>query len=75
MVWVGLSQAYLLMTIIAVLLIIHAWGKNQRRWHAVGALAHVDPLAAALTSMPLFAGLRATGLAYGAIAFHTLFVV
>jgi hypothetical protein len=75
MVWVGLIQAYLLMTIIAVLLIINAWGKNPRRWHAVGALAHVGPLAAALTSMPLFAELGATGLAYGAIAFHALFLL
>jgi hypothetical protein len=73
--WVGLIQAYLLMAIIAVLLIIHAWDRNPRRWHAVGALAHIGPLTAALTSIPLFAGLGATGLAYGAIAFHALFFV
>src|ERR1700682_5568255 len=40
MVWVGLIQAYLLMTIIAALLIIGSGQANPRRWNVVGALAH-----------------------------------
>lgn len=38
-VWVGLIQAYLLMTIIAVLLILGAGQANTKKWHVVGALA------------------------------------
>src|SRR5882724_2660529 len=43
MVWVGLIQAYLLMTIIAVLLILGADEANSRKWNVVGALAHCAP--------------------------------
>src|SRR5262245_51049588 len=48
MVWVGLIQAYLLMTIIAVLLILGSSETNARKWNVVGALAHCPPLIAAL---------------------------
>jgi len=40
LVWVGLIQAYLLMTIIAVLLVIGSREANPRKWNVVGALAH-----------------------------------
>jgi len=48
MVWVGLIQAYLLMTIIAVLLVLGSGQADPRKWNVVGALAHVAPLIAAL---------------------------
>src|ERR1700682_4719177 len=48
MVWVGLIQAYLLMTIIAVLLVFGSDKTNSRKWNVVGALAHFPPLIAAL---------------------------
>jgi hypothetical protein len=48
MVWVGLIQAYLLMTIIAVLLVLGSGQENTRKWNVVGALAHCAPLIAAL---------------------------
>src|SRR5260221_14696282 len=54
MVWVGLIQAYLLMTIIAVLLILGAHQPNPRKWHVVGALAHTAPLIAAFSSLDVF---------------------
>jgi hypothetical protein len=38
MVWVGLIQAYLLMTIIAVLLVLGSGQANARKWNVVGAL-------------------------------------
>jgi hypothetical protein len=44
MVWVGLIQAYLLMTIIAVLLMLGSGQANPRKWNVVGALAHCAPL-------------------------------
>ena len=51
MVWVGLIQAYLLITIIAVLLVLGSGQANARRWNVVGALAHCPPLIAALFSL------------------------
>src|ERR1700726_2985116 len=54
MVWVGLIQAYLLMTIIAVLLILGSGQVNARKWNVVGALAHCAPLVAALSSLDVF---------------------
>ena len=55
MVWVGLIQAYLLMTIIAVLLVVGSGEVDVRKWNVVGALAHCAPLIAALSSLDVFA--------------------
>jgi hypothetical protein len=70
MVWVGLIQAYLLMTIIAVLLVLGSNRPDARKWNVVGALAHCPPLIAALSSLDLFASMQALGLVGVAIAFH-----
>src|SRR3954471_14719361 len=70
MVWVGLIQAYLLMTIIAVLLVLGARASNPRKWNVVGALAHCPPLIAALSSLDVFRAMGALGLVRVAIAFH-----
>src|SRR6266576_4472863 len=70
MVWVGLIQAYLLMTIIAVLLVIGSGQANARKWNVVGALAHCPPLIAALSSLSVFESMGALGLVRLAIAFH-----
>ena len=70
MVWVGLIQAYLLMTIIAVLLVIGSAEANPRKWNVVGALAHCPPLVAALSSLDVFASMGALGMVRVAIAFH-----
>jgi hypothetical protein len=70
MVWVGLIQAYLLMTIIAVLLIIGSRQANPRKWNVVGALAHCPPLIAALSSLGVFEAMGALGMVRVAIAFH-----
>jgi len=70
MVWVGLIQAYPLMTIIAVLLIIGSRDANPRKWNVVGALAHCPPLIAALSSLQVFESMGALGIVRVAIAFH-----
>jgi hypothetical protein len=70
MVWVGLIQAYLLMAIIAVLLILGSNQKNPRKWNIVGALAHCPPLIAALSSLDVFESMGALGIVRVAIAFH-----
>jgi hypothetical protein len=70
MVWVGLIQAYLLMTIIAVLLVLGSGQANARKWNVVGALAHCAPLIAALSSLDVFKSIGALGIVRVAIAFH-----
>src|ERR1700704_2445766 len=70
MVWVGLIQAYLLMTIIAVLLVLGSGQANARKWNVVGALAHCPPLIAALSSLAVFKAMGALGIVRAAIAFH-----
>ena len=73
MVWVGLVQAYLLMTIIAVLLILGAGRPNTKKWHAVGALAHGPPLIAAFSSLDVFASIG-VGIIWVPITFHVIFL-
>lgn len=72
MVWVGLIQAYLLMTIIAVLLVIGSHQENPRKWNVVGALAHCAPLIAALSSLNVFESMGALRMVRFAIAFHVV---
>jgi hypothetical protein len=72
MVWVGLIQAYLLMAIIAVLLVLGAGQANVRKWNVVGALAHCAPLIAALGSLDVFESMGAFGIVRIVIAFHLI---
>lgn len=72
--WVGLIQAYLLMTIIAVLLILGSGQANARKWDIVGALAHCTPLIAALSSLNVFAAMGALTVVWLSITFHTIFL-
>jgi hypothetical protein len=74
MVWVGLVQAYLLMTIIAVLLVLGSGQVNPRKWNVVGALAHCAPLIAALSSLDVFDSMGALGIVRVAIAFHLVWL-
>ena len=70
MVWVGLIQAYLLMAIIAVLLVLGSGQANARKWNVVGALAHCPPLVAALSSLGVFESMGALGIVWVAIMFY-----
>ncbi|MBO0695781.1 MAG: hypothetical protein J2P56_06730 [Verrucomicrobia bacterium] len=71
---VGLIQAYLLITIIAVLLILGAGQRNTRKWHVVGALAHGPPLIAAFSSLDVFASMGVLGIIWLPITFHIVFL-
>jgi hypothetical protein len=72
--WVGLIQAYLLMTIIAILLILGSREANPgRKWNVVGALAHVPPLIAALFSLNVFASMGVGTVVWIPITFHIVF--
>jgi hypothetical protein len=70
MVWVGLIQAYLLMTIIAVLLVLGSGQASTRKLNVVGALAHCPPLIAALSSLDVFESMGSLGIVHVAITFH-----
>jgi len=74
MVWVGLIQAYLLMTIIAVLLVLGSGEVNARKWNVVGALAHCAPLIAAFCAFDVFVSMGALGIVRVAIAFHIVWL-
>ena len=74
MVWIGLIQAYLLMAIIAVLLVLGSGQANVRKWNVVGALAHCAPLIAALGSLAVFESMGAFGIVRIAIAFHLVWL-
>jgi hypothetical protein len=73
MVWVGLIQAYLLMGIIAVLLVLGSGQADTRKWHVVGALAHCAPLTAALASLDVFESMGVAGFVWIPISFHIVF--
>ena len=75
MIWVGFIQAYLLMTILAILLLLGSADTNPRKWNGVGALAHCPPLIAALASLDTFRGLGAGGFVWIPIAFHVIFLL
>jgi hypothetical protein len=74
MVWVGLIQAYLLMAIIAVLLVLGSGQANARKWNVVGALAHCPPLIAALSSLGVFESMGALGVVRVAVVFHIVWL-
>ena len=74
MAWVGLIQAYLLMTSIAVLLVLGSGQANARKWNVVGALAHCAPLVAALSSLDIFESMGALRIVRGAITFHIVWL-
>jgi hypothetical protein len=74
MVWVGLIQAYLLMAIIAVLLVLGSGQANARKWNVVGGLAHCPPLVAALSSLGVFESMGALGIVRVAIVFHIVWL-
>jgi hypothetical protein len=72
--WVGLIQAYLLMAIIAVLMVLGSGEQNARKWDVVGALAHCAPLIAALSSLDVFTSMGALGVVLVSITFHSVWI-
>jgi hypothetical protein len=72
--WVGLFQAYLLITIIAILMILGSRDQNPRKWNIVGALAHCPPLVAALSSLDMFSSMGAGTVVWIPIVFHAVFI-
>jgi hypothetical protein len=75
MVWVGLIQTYLLMTIIAVLLVLGSRDANVRKWNVVGALAHCPPIIAVLFNLDVFRSMGAFGAVRVALGFHFVWLL
>jgi len=73
MVWVFAFQAYFLMTIIAVLLILGSNHADTRKWHVVGALAECAPMIVAFSSLDVFASMGRGAIAWVPISFHVIF--
>jgi hypothetical protein len=70
LIWVGFIQAYLLMLIIAVMLVLGASQTNARKWNIIGAAAHCPPLLAAFSNLDVFASMHALPMVKAAIGFH-----
>ena len=71
---VGLFQAYLLMAIIGVALWLGTLNEGLRKWHIIGALAHIPPMAANIMFWHLFSGMGMTTPAIIAMVIHGLFI-
>ncbi len=71
---VGLFQAYLLMAIIGIALWIGTESSGIRKFHVVGALAHIPPLIANIMFWHLFSAMDMTAIATGGTTFHVLFI-
>lgn len=65
--YIGLFQAYLLMTTLGVALLVGASGTRPRGFHLVGALAHAAPLAANLL---FWRDIERYGITHAGIAIH-----
>ena len=71
---VGLFQAYLLMAIIGLVLWLGATITGIRKFHIIGALAHLPPLAANIMFWHLFSDLGITTLTTIGTTFHCVFI-
>ena len=72
---VGLFQAYLLMALIGLTLWIGSYQDNPRKWHAVGALAHIPPLAANIMFYDTFLELEMQWASYIGSTIHCIFIL
>ena len=70
--YIGLFQAYLLMSTLGVALWIGSYSEDTRRWHVIGFLAHSSPLAANLVFWDLIARY---GISHAGIAIHVVFML
>jgi len=71
---VGLFQAYLLMAIIGAALWTGSMSTSVRKFHFIGALAHVPPLVAIIMFWHLFSDMEMTTVAGIGSTFHCLFI-
>ena len=71
----GLLQAYLLMAVIGLTLWKGAASGNPRRWHIVGALAHLPPLLAVVMYWGLFHNMGLGWMLNISLVLHSTFLL
>lgn len=74
MVEVGLFQAYLLMTVIGIVLWIGAKNENSWKFDLIGAAAHTIPLAALIIFYNILKDTMLTGTLIASLAIHTSWI-
>lgn len=74
MVEVGLYQAYLLMTIIGVVLWMGAKQPDSWKFDIIGAAAHLIPLSALIIFYPILKDTMLTGTLIASLAIHTTWI-
>ena len=74
MAYAGLYQAYLLMTIIAVLTFRSSGASNTRPWHITLILAHLAPLSVVLLNWAAFGEIGYRGVSYISLGIHGVFI-
>ncbi|MCH8329995.1 MAG: hypothetical protein IH946_01220 [Bacteroidetes bacterium] len=72
---VGLMQAYLLIAVIGIALWMGSYHPDPRKWHLIGALAHVPPLAANIIFFGLFVEMDMEWASYIGTTIHCTFII
>jgi len=70
--YIGLFQAYLLMSCFGIVLWMASYGKETRIWHIAGFLAHSAPLAANIVFWDL---IGSYGIPHTGIILHITFMI
>jgi hypothetical protein len=72
--WIGLAQAYMLMSVIGLVLWLGSMQGSLKKWDLIGALAHLPPLAVVLASWRSLTKLGYRSVAIASLAFHSVFI-
>ena len=72
--WIGLAQAYMLMSVLGLVLWIGSMQGSLKKWDLVGALAHLPPFAVVLASWRSLSKLGYRPVAIGSLVFHCVFI-
>ncbi len=67
---IGLFQAYLLMAVIGIVLWMGSTQENMRKWHLIGALAHIPPLTAIIMFWSHFVSMEVDSIVMFVAIFH-----
>jgi hypothetical protein len=72
--WIGLAQAYMLMSVIGLVLWFGSMQGGLKKWDLIGALAHLPPLAVVIASWRSLTKLGFRSVAIGSLVFHCVFI-
>jgi hypothetical protein len=75
LVTVGLFQAYLLIGVLGIVLWIGSYQDAIKKWHIIGALAHVPPLMANIIYWDLFKDIGMTSNSIAGMVMHCFWIL